>query len=184
MSVIWKERVVEKGPEDRKQHQPIEQGLKEEVRYAFSSMLSQSSLEEFMSNPCHKRKTSAFRNIMLPFFHYCIVSVRYLLKVKNLIFSYMYLIKTPRQTLRSGKSTELFIFLDIEIKIYFGSGKRKIFEIPWGIKVCLRALSFYTCQKFDFFPSLLYILVAWKTSKQLPVVSSQRTRRKKTYFTT
>lgn len=130
MSVIWKERVVEKGPEDRKQHQPREQGLKEEVRYAFSSMLSQSSLEEFMSNPCHKRKTSAFRNIMLPFFHYCIVSVRYLLKVKNLIFSYMYLIKTPRQTLRSGKSTELFIFLDIEIKIYFGSGKRKFLKYP------------------------------------------------------
>lgn len=105
---------------------------------------------------CCKRKTSAFHNAMLPFSHYCIVSVQYLLKIKNLIFRYMYLIKTPRQTLRSGKSTELFIFLDIEIKIYFGSGKRKIFEIPWGIRVCLRALSFYTCQKFDFFFFPLY----------------------------
>lgn len=107
-------------------------------------------------------KEKPFRNAMLPFFHYCIVSVQYLLKVKNLIFSYMYLIKTPRQTLRSVKSTELFIFLDIEIKIYFGSGKRKIFEIPWGIKVCLRALSFYTCQKLIFFP---FYCTYWQLGK-------------------
>lgn len=42
----------------------------------------------------------------------------------------MYLIKTQRQALISGKSTGLFIFLDIETEFYFGSGKRKIFEIP------------------------------------------------------
>lgn len=46
LAVIWKERIFEKGLEDRKNPQPRQQGMKEEVKHTCSSLLPQASLEQ------------------------------------------------------------------------------------------------------------------------------------------
>lgn len=67
----------------------------------------------------------------------------------------MYLVRTPRQNLRSVKSTELFIILDIEMEIYFVSGEETFLNTLGNQTLPQNFLC--ACLKFDFFLSIVHI---------------------------